>query len=809
MMDILRKFLIYILLPSLISIAVGLALTHKLYPYISLILIIAIISTFIIILNLEWKLRKKLRHFEKLRKKSFPVDDNMNFYKGSSPRQEDIGSDRDVIRELHYKIFPQILETKNSQKNSYLSIIAPPQEGKSTLLLRFAKELVDKKQIVLWADATYKFAQENPFNELKLIRKCRKKRIFAIIDNIARLSRYSDFLQDLASQPNVKVTLIGTSRIGDWEKVKFEHPTGIEYLFENPDSKPRLPYKLKTTDSDIKAVVKKLREKGILKELKTPMSKPENFHILIWALAAPEGEENFSQRMLEEADSLTTLEKRVYCYVCALHRFGLPMPSPLIKRLLGKNIIGYLQTLVEKSVIRYIADDDSYISRHEVVAQSISRHSCPKPPELQPIELYRNILNKATLREEELIVLIIQNMERNLIDLLKNHLVQKYKITFSKSRSAKNLGLGWGPILYELFCYNLAKRAYVKSLNINKMLPETHNNYANLLYVMKKYFESEEQFKRALELNEENQEAHFNYAVLLAKLGRYKEAEQHFKRALELKKDFVEAHYNYANLLYEIKRYLDAEEHYQWVLALKEDHTEAHNNYGVLLLNLKRYPDAEKYFKRALELKKDFPEAHHNYALSLDNLKRWREAEVHYKSALKLKEDYPEAHFNYANLLIKLERHNDAEKHYKRAVELNENDPRAHHNYAALLFEKGKLRDAEEHMQKALELKENYLEAHYNYAMLLMGLRRCQEAEVHFKMVLELKEDYVMAMAWIGILYSRGDFLHSEKAIYWLKKAWEHRDKLPDKGQMVTKALEALYSEKGEKKEEKSPENEL
>ncbi|MDH5715826.1 MAG: AAA family ATPase, partial [Candidatus Aminicenantes bacterium] len=284
----------------------------------------------------------------------------MNFYKGSSPRQEDIGSDRDVIRELHYKIFPQILETKNSQKNSYLSIIAPPQEGKSTLLLRFAKELVDKKQIVLWADATYKFAQENPFNELKLIRKCRKKRIFAIIDNIARLSRYSDFLQDLASQPNVKVTLIGTSRIGDWEKVKFEHPTGIEYLFENPDSKPRLPYKLKTTDSDIKAVVKKLREKGILKELKTPMSKPENFHILIWALAAPEGEENFSQRMLEEADSLTTLEKRVYCYVCALHRFGLPMPSPLIKRLLGKNIIGYLQTLVEKSVIRYIADDDSY-----------------------------------------------------------------------------------------------------------------------------------------------------------------------------------------------------------------------------------------------------------------------------------------------------------------------------------------------------------------------------------------------------------------------------------------------------------------
>lgn len=93
--------------------------------------------------------RPKISHFEKLTKESFPVDNDMHYYKGFPATFADVGSDRDVIRELHYQLFPQILRTKNSQKNSYLLIISAPQEGKRALLLRFAKELVHNKEIVL------------------------------------------------------------------------------------------------------------------------------------------------------------------------------------------------------------------------------------------------------------------------------------------------------------------------------------------------------------------------------------------------------------------------------------------------------------------------------------------------------------------------------------------------------------------------------------------------------------------------------------------------------------------------------------
>ena len=176
MMDILKKILKYISSHYIKALVIG---------------IIAGIVSGLIVYRIVT--RPKISHFEKLTKESFPVDNDMSYYKGFPASFADIGSDRDVIRELHYQLFPQMLETRDSPKNSYLLIISAPQEGERAMLLRFAKELVDNKEIVLWADA-YKFAQENPVNEFKLIQRWRKKRIFAIIDNIARLQRYENFL---------------------------------------------------------------------------------------------------------------------------------------------------------------------------------------------------------------------------------------------------------------------------------------------------------------------------------------------------------------------------------------------------------------------------------------------------------------------------------------------------------------------------------------------------------------------------------------------------------------------------------------
>ena len=744
MMDILKKFSFYVIAPLLIGIAGSLLIylftskeKHRLFVYVLPFLLIVIAAGLYV-----YHARPKLRHFERLTKKSFGIDEKMSLYEGSSPTKNDIGSDRDVIRKLHYQLFPKILETKNSPKNAYLSIIAPPQEGKSTLLLRFAKELVDNKEIVLWSDTTYKFALENPYDELKLIRRRRKRRIFAIIDNIARLNRYSELLQDLARRPEVKVTLIGASRIEDWEKVKFKHPTGIEYLFENPDTKPRLPYKLETTEADIEAAVKKLLDKGVLKEPKRPISKPENFNILIWALAAPEGEEEFSNWVLEEADRLSAEEKKAYCYICALHRFGLPMPASLIKRILGKDVNGGFESLTGKGIIRYIAKIDSYISRHDMVANTIFSHSCMQLPDFQPLKIYKNILQQATLNEEILMVLLFEiYLERNLKNKLKNELADKYNKIFSKSKSAKLLALGWGPIFNKLSYSDLAEKIYKKSIDIDDKLPEAHYNYASFLAEMKRYSEADHQFNRALELKEDYPEAHINYALLLVKLRKHSEAEGHFIRALELKEDDPEAHNNYANLLARMERYQDAGEHYKRALELKEDDPEAHYNYANFLDKMGRSLEAENHFNRALELKEDYPEAHNNYALLLANLKRYQESEDHYKRTLELNEDYPDGHNNYGNLLVKLERYQEAEEHYKRALELKDDDPVVYTNYANYLDKMGRYLEEEGHYKRALELNEDSPEAHNNYALLLHELKRYPDAENHYKRAIELRKD--------------------------------------------------------------------
>ena len=842
MRDMLTIFLFRVLPTLLLALAGSLIFylftsqqKHSLFAYVLPLILIGIAVGL-----LKYYARRKLRHFKKFTKKSFPINEDMSLYKGFRPRREDIGSDRDVIRELHHQLFPQILETKNSPKNSYLLIIAPPQEGKSTLLLRFAKELVDRKEIVLWANAT-EFAFDNPFDEFQLTKRWRKRRIFAIIDNIARLQRYEEFHQDLARHPEVKVTLIGASRVEDGERVKFEHPPGIEYLFESPDSRPRLPYKLETTDSDINAAVEKLREKGVLKREITGRW-PDNFSILIWALAVPK-EENFSSVVLKEAEGLPPLEMEAYCYICALDRFGLPMPAPLVIRLIGEDAIECLESLVKKGVIRHRAEDAPYISRHEVVAESIFRYYSSQIPDFHPLDLYKNILQKATLKEEELMVLLFQtHLERDLTIKLKDNLAEKYKETFSKSRSAELLGLGWGPIFHKLSCYDFAQMAFRKLLTIREKFPEAHNNYACLLADLEKYEDAETHFKRAIQLRENFAEAHRNFAFLLVILNRYQEAERTYKKALELREDDPEAHNNYALLLYKCKKYEDAEEHYKRALELKEHSPEAHNNYATLLVRLKSYTEAKNHYKRALELKEDYleahinyaillaehevyreaeghfkkavelkedlPESHYNYAILLFKMKKYQEAEVHYKMALELKKDYPEAHNNYAVLLAENERYREAEGHFKMALELKKDYPEAHNSYANLATKLNRFPEAEKHYKKALELKEDYPEAHLDYAILLVKLERYPEAEGHFKRVLEIKEDFPKAMANLGFLYK--DFLRQpEKAAYWLKKAWEHRDKLPDKGDKVKEALEALSSEKGNKKEDKSPSNEL
>ncbi|MDP3104233.1 MAG: tetratricopeptide repeat protein [Candidatus Methanoperedens sp.] len=290
--------------------------------------------------------------------------------------------------------------------------------------------------------------------------------------------------------------------------------------------------------------------------------------------------------------------------------------------------------------------------------------------------------------------------------------------------------------------------------------------------------EAEEHYSKAIEANPNHAETHTNYANLLYELKKeYDKAEEHYCKAIKANPNLVEAHYSYANLLKELKTYDKAEEHYRKAIELKPNFVEAHSNYALLLDGLKRYGEAENHFRKAIEINPNLAETHFNYAILLYNMKRYDEAEENYRKAIEINPNLAEAHSNYALLLKELKRYNEAEKHYRKPIEINPNHADAHYNYAILLYELKRYDEAEKHYRKDIELNPNLAEAHGAYGLLLVGMDKRDKAWNETEKASEIfKEsgrtaDSHLAKAWFYHNYAnknldRKKYQESSKDIY-------------------------------------------
>jgi predicted TPR repeat methyltransferase len=200
--------------------------------------------------------------------------------------------------------------------------------------------------------------------------------------------------------------------------------------------------------------------------------------------------------------------------------------------------------------------------------------------------------------------------------------------------------------LLEYYHARRYKDAERLSLSVTQKFPEHPFAWKVLGAVLKqmgKINESLVASQKSVELDPLDAEAHNNLGVTLKEQGRLDEAEVSYRQAIKLKPDYAEAHSNLGTILQELGKLDEAEASYRQAITLKPELTEAHNNLGVTLQEQGTLDKAEVNYRQAIKLKPDYAEAHNNLGGLLIKLNKLEEAKVCYKKAIEIKPDYGEA----------------------------------------------------------------------------------------------------------------------------------------------------------------------
>jgi tetratricopeptide (TPR) repeat protein len=249
----------------------------------------------------------------------------------------------------------------------------------------------------------------------------------------------------------------------------------------------------------------------------------------------------------------------------------------------------------------------------------------------------------------------LEPSQQQLNSLLEYYQAGRYvdaeKLSLSITQEFPKHQFAWkvlGTALKQMGKLNESLVALQKSVELEPLDAEAHNNLGVILNEQGRLKEAEINYRKAIELKPDYTEVHHNLGNTLKKQGRLDEAEVSLKKAIELKPDFAGAHNNLGNTLKELGKLDEAEINYRKAIELKPDYAEAYNNLGVMLQELGRLDEAEASYRKVIELKPDLAEAHNNLGNTLKKLGKLDEAEASYRKVITLKPDL--AYYIYNNL---------------------------------------------------------------------------------------------------------------------------------------------------------------
>ena len=157
---------------------------------------------------------------------------------------------------------------------------------------------------------------------------------------------------------------------------------------------------------------------------------------------------------------------------------------------------------------------------------------------------------------------------------------------------------------------------------------------------------------KSVKLNPLDAEAHNNYGATLQELGRLEEAEECYTQAIKLKPKYIEAYNNLGNLYKDQEKYKKAITTFNKVISINPNNAEVYYNKGVALKKTGKLQESILMYTKAIELNPQYTDAYNNLGNALNITGATEQAINAYKKSILFKSGFANAHLNLSLALL-------------------------------------------------------------------------------------------------------------------------------------------------------------
>jgi len=476
-------------------------------------------------------------------------------FMGYKPSWGDIAQDKAIHRkeeeEIREKIQNDLCDPEEKPKLYILAAAAGA--GKSTILKQIGFYFYKEGLPVLCLRPYSKWKVET----FEKISQLFGQRLLILVDDGHLCYQEAKSLFYKLKAINVPNTMIIGLRKGDYNIL-----AGRRQPFEDVEPDFILSHEIKDY-YEMRNLILTLESKGFIKfdtihnvDYWIDHFKQKSDCVLLVIMMEATRKKRFDEIVIEEYDSLKgSVAQKAYAYICATHKYGIPLKQELLVPALDCDWEIFLREIRSGQAELTIIEQDTeqtgviYQSRHTLIARKVAESLYDTPIHLT--EVMECIIRSAYPNDK------IQ--ERIVLDLLRN----------------------------EELAYDL-------------------NSFEN----------REKLFLAAMERFHQNDQVMLHYAILLSQYNKFDQAEDIINKALKINKDNV-ALIHYLGIIYRNKArtkykkhetfrqklFRDAERQFELAYHRFPDNEHAYHSHAEMLLDMKRYETASDEQKDAWLLK--------------------------------------------------------------------------------------------------------------------------------------------------------------------------------------------------------------
>jgi len=248
------------------------------------------------------------------------------------------------------------------------------------------------------------------------------------------------------------------------------------------------------------------------------------------------------------------------------------------------------------------------------------------------------------------------------------NLIKMSEETVSTETVAKGSESFYNPALYDLEeeykQYGDMLLSGKQDKNIFFRLGRIHQHWGNIDVAKKFYL-------KAVELAPDDSEIHYNFGNLLLKEKNYLEARKEFAIAVKNNPSDVYALNAMAKTCFKVKEFKEAEAYNKMALEVHPSDVYALRGLGDIFMAQKNYNEAVKYYLKALEINPADTITLYNIGLAYLLLDKVGKGEQHFKSCLEKDKNFPGFYFGLGFCYYKLDKKKEAFEYCKIGLELS------------------------------------------------------------------------------------------------------------------------------------------